>query len=111
MCGICGAVALDGTLSPEVGRALPAMTAAIAHRGPDGHGVTLLPRAALGHRRLAIIDRSGGAQPMANEDESIWIVFNGEIYNHRRLRDQLAARGHRLRTVSDTEAILHAYEE
>src|SRR5712692_5990860 len=111
MCGICGVVALDGTLAPAFHQAIPAMTGAIRHRGPDGGALLALPGAALGHRRLAIIDRVGGAQPMANEDESSWIVFNGEIYNHHDLRHELEARGHRFRTRSDTEAILHAYEE
>jgi asparagine synthase (glutamine-hydrolysing) len=87
------------------------MSAALAHRGPDGDGFVDHPAAVLGHRRLAIIDRAGGHQPMANEDGSCWIVFNGEIYNHRELRPALEARGHRFRTSSDTEVILHAYEE
>lgn len=87
------------------------MNAALAHRGPDGDGSYDSPTAVLGHRRLAIIDRAGGHQPMANEDETCWIVFNGEIYNHRDLRPILEAKGHRFRTHSDTEVILHAYEE
>jgi asparagine synthase (glutamine-hydrolysing) len=113
MCGICGIVAIDGgrTLDPAFHQAMPAMTEAIRHRGPDGGASLALPGATLGHRRLAIIDRAGGAQPMANEDESIWIVFNGEIYNHHDVRRDLEARGHAFRTRSDTEAILHAYEE
>src|SRR5262245_26781080 len=111
MCGICGVVALDESLPPAIQDAMPAMTGAIRHRGPDGGAVLRLPKASLGHRRLAIIDRAGGAQPMANEDESLWIVFNGEVYNHHHLRRRLEARGHRFRTRSDTEAILHAYEE
>ena len=81
------------------------------HRGPDGGAVRRTPWYAFGHRRLAIIDRAGGDQPLANEDRSIWIVFNGEIYNHHELRRDLEARGHRFRTHSDTEAIVHAYEE
>jgi asparagine synthase (glutamine-hydrolysing) len=111
MCGICGVFALDGPLDPEAARAVPAMNAAIAHRGPDGDGFFNDPRAALGHRRLAIIDRAGGQQPMSNEDGSCWIVFNGEIYNHRSLRPLLESKGHVFRTSSDTEVILHAYEE
>jgi asparagine synthase (glutamine-hydrolysing) len=87
------------------------MNAAIAHRGPDGDGFFDDAHASIGHRRLAIIDRAGGHQPMANEDGSVWIVFNGEVYNHRDLRPVLEAKGHRFRTVSDTEVILHAYEE
>ncbi len=111
MCGITGVMALDGALSPGIRRAMPAMTAAIRHRGPDGGAIAGFPGAALGHRRLAIIDRAGGQQPMTNEDESLWIVFNGEIYNHRALRRDLVAQGHRFRTASDTEAILHAFEQ
>ena len=111
MCGIAGVFAASGSLPPGLGQAVPAMTAALSHRGPDGDGFFGDGRAALGHRRLAIIDRAGGHQPMANEDESCWIVFNGEIYNHRALRPQLEARGHRFRTTCDTEVILHAYEE
>jgi asparagine synthase (glutamine-hydrolysing) len=111
MCGICGAVALQGTLDPAIDAALPAMTAALRHRGPDDVGVWRCPRGSLGHARLSIIDRAGGHQPLANEDETRWIVFNGEVYNHRALRGVLESRGHRFRTASDTEAILHAYEE
>src|SRR5437868_12088959 len=109
MCGICGVVAIDGPLAPELRREITAMTEAIAHRGPDGGATAVFPRAALGHRRLAIIDRAGGAQPMANEDDMVWIVFNGEIYNHHTLRKDLVGRGHRFRSNSDTETILHAY--
>jgi len=111
MCGICGVVAIDGDLPPAIQRAMPAMTRAIRHRGPDGGAITTLPRASLGHRRLAIIDREGGRQPMTNEDGTVWIVFNGEVYNHRALRRRLVSRGHRFRTSSDTETILHAFEE
>ena len=111
MCGICGIAALDGALDPRLSAALPAMTAALHHRGPDGGGVFDDGIAALGHRRLSIIDRAGGAQPLSNEDGSSWIVFNGEIYNHHGLRRELIARGHRFRTVSDTETILHGYEQ
>ena len=87
------------------------MNGAIAHRGPDGDGFFNAPRASLAHRRLAIIDRAGGHQPMANEDGSCWITFNGEVYNHKSLRPLLEAKGHRFRTASDTEVILHAWEE
>lgn len=87
------------------------MTDRLYHRGPDGGGYFYAPWAVLGHRRLAIIDRAGGEQPMANEDQSAWIVFNGEIYNHREVRRELESRGHRFRTHSDTEAIVHAYDE
>ena len=111
MCGICGVVAVDGLLDPRLAAALPAMTAALRHRGPDEGGGFGDAHAALGHRRLSIIDRAGGAQPLSNEDGSCWVVFNGEIYNHRDLRRELIARGHRFRTASDTETILHGYEE
>ena len=87
------------------------MAQAIAHRGPDGQGFHLRERAGLAHCRLAIIDLATGDQPMHNEDGTLWIVFNGEIYNHLDLRQQLTAKGHRFATASDTEAILHAYEE
>jgi len=111
MCGICGLFGVSGDIHPEVRAALPAMAAAIGHRGPDGQGVFEDARAALGHRRLAIIDVAGGHQPMANEDESRWIVFNGEVYNHKAIRAELEARGHRFRTSSDTEVVLHAVQE
>jgi asparagine synthase (glutamine-hydrolysing) len=111
MCGLAGLFALDGALHEHARAAIRPMTGLLAHRGPDGDGFFDDGRAALGHRRLAIIDREGGRQPMANEDESCWIVFNGEIYNHRDLRPALEARGHVFRTRCDTEAILHAYEE
>lgn len=87
------------------------MTDRLYHRGPDGGGCFRSPWATFGHRRLAIIDRAGGDQPMSNEDGSIWIVFNGEIYNHHELRHELELNGHRFRTQSDTEAIVHAYEQ
>src|SRR5580765_5574407 len=111
MCGICGAFAFEGALAPAVRESVPKMNRALAHRGPDGDGFFDHPRASFGHRRLAIIDRAGGHQPMTNEDGSCWIVFNGEIYNHRDLRPLLEAKGHRFKTASDTETILHAYEE
>lgn len=111
MCGICGTFALNGHLAPDVARAIRPMASALRHRGPDGEGYFTDDRAALGFRRLAIIDRAGGDQPIPNEDRSCWIIFNGEIYNHRALRKTLEQRGHVFRTHADTEAILHAYEE
>lgn len=111
VCGISGLVSLDGDLSPEVSAAISPMTDQLYHRGPDGGGCFHAPWVAVGHRRLAIIDRAGGDQPMPNEDRTVWIVFNGEVYNHRELRHELQARGHTFRTQSDTEAIVHAYEE
>jgi asparagine synthase (glutamine-hydrolysing) len=87
------------------------MTAAIAHRGPDDEQAYLEGRVGLGIRRLSIIDLAGGRQPISNEDQSVWIVFNGEIYNYRQLREEVLAAGHTLRTRSDTEVIVHLYEE
>ena len=111
MCGIAGKLYFDATHDVrEVD--LRRMTDALAHRGPDGEGVWLGGNVGLGHRRLAIIDlREVAGQPMSNEDGSVWIVFNGEIYNFKELRRDLEAKGHLFRTDSDTEAIVHAYEE
>ncbi|MBI2192557.1 MAG: asparagine synthase (glutamine-hydrolyzing) [Planctomycetes bacterium] len=114
MCGICGLVTLDRSELPTAGQ-VEAASGLLQHRGPDGSGVYLSPEgegphAALGHRRLSIIDLEGGRQPMTNEDGSVWITFNGEIYNFLELRHDLEARGHRFQTRSDTEVILHAYE-
>ena len=111
MCGISGAFALDGNLTDDVRAGVRRMNAALAHRGPDGDGFFDAGPVTFGHRRLAIIDRAGGHQPMANEDGSCWIVFNGEIYNHKAIRPVLEARGHVFRTTCDTEVILHGYEE
>jgi asparagine synthase (glutamine-hydrolysing) len=111
MCGIAGFVS-SAALDPSADRArLQRMVDALGHRGPDGQGILLDGSAALGHDRLAIIDLSPrGRQPMANEDGSIQIVFNGEIYNHAALREELVRAGHRFRSRSDTEALLHGYE-
>lgn len=108
MCGICGVVTTAGP--PEVSL-IRAMIGQLRHRGPDGSGYFRDRRAALGHARLAIIDTVGGAQPMANEDETIWISFNGEIFNYVELGQELRSLGHEFRTVSDTEVIIHAWEE
>lgn len=105
MCGICGMVG-----RPER-EALGRMAAAMVHRGPDDDGFHVDDRAGLGFRRLSIIDVAGGHQPLANEDDTLHLVFNGEIYNHRELRAGLEARGHRFRTHSDGEVILHLYED
>jgi asparagine synthase (glutamine-hydrolysing) len=110
MCGIAGIVKLDPRERVEEDR-LVRMRETLWHRGPDGAGLLLDGPAGLAHRRLAIVDLDGGHQPMANEDRSIWIVYNGEIYNHDSLRPQLEKRGHRYRSRSDTETILHLYEE
>ncbi|MBI1852946.1 MAG: asparagine synthase (glutamine-hydrolyzing) [Planctomycetes bacterium] len=110
MCGIAGIVYRDRDRSPDE-RTLVAMRDTLAHRGPDGVGVWRRGPAGLAHRRLAIIDVAGGAQPVENEDGSIAITFNGQIYNYRELREGLVARGHRFRTQCDTEVIVHLYEE
>jgi len=109
MCGICGFINLGGAPASE--EILSEMTSRMEHRGPDGHGMWTSGNVALGHRRLSIIDIEGGAQPMSNEDGSIRIVFNGEIYNHKELRIRLEGKGHAFKTKCDTEAILHLYEE
>jgi asparagine synthase (glutamine-hydrolysing) len=111
MCGIAGVVALHGDLDPLVAAAVPRMTRALSHRGPDAEGHVASAGAVLGHRRLSVIDVGGGVQPMSNEDGSVWVVFNGEIYNHASLRERLLGLGHQFRTKSDTEAIVHAYEQ
>ena len=87
------------------------MTDAIAHRGPDDYGYHVDDWAALGHRRLSIIDVAGGHQPMTNETRSLWIVYNGEIFNHAEIRPALVRAGHRYQTRCDTETILHGYEQ
>ncbi|MGH7127930.1 MAG: asparagine synthase (glutamine-hydrolyzing), partial [Planctomycetaceae bacterium] len=123
MCGLTGAV-WSGEHEPLSDAVLRRMTDVLAHRGPDDAGLYFSPQsrgvsarsdggpcAALGFRRLSIIDLEGGHQPLSNEDGTIWIIFNGEIYNYRELRPPLEAAGHRFRTHSDTETIIHLYEE
>jgi asparagine synthase (glutamine-hydrolysing) len=110
MCGIAGAVDLTGSRTFPEARLL-AMTAAIAHRGPDDEQVHIEPGVALGARRLSIIDLAGGRQPMGNEDRSIWVAFNGELFEYPELRQELLARGHTLTTRCDTEAWVHLYED
>ncbi|HKT78596.1 MAG TPA: asparagine synthase (glutamine-hydrolyzing) [Vicinamibacterales bacterium] len=110
MCGIAGLVANDG-LAPDARRRTAAMCDVLTHRGPDAAGIHSDEYAALGHRRLSIVDLSGGVQPMSNEDRTIWVSFNGEIYNHAEIRRVLESAGHVYRTKSDTETIVHAYEE
>jgi asparagine synthase (glutamine-hydrolysing) len=107
MCGICGKYSQKGVSQEE----LSDMLQAIAHRGPDDEGVYVNGQIGLGNRRLSIIDLIGGRQPICNEDQSIWIVYNGEIYNYRDLRKELKQNGHIFRTKSDTEVIIHLYEE
>jgi|HubBroStandDraft_1064217.scaffolds.fasta_scaffold00114_31 asparagine synthase (glutamine-hydrolysing) len=109
MCGIAGVITAGGeTASPEV---LSGMIRMIRHRGPDESGVHVEPGVGLGHARLSIIDLAGGRQPMHNEDSSLWIAFNGEIFNYLELREDLIKKGHVFATNSDTEVILHLYEE
>jgi len=109
MCGICGILDPDARKSPA--REQEAMLNVLRHRGPDDHGIYYLRPVSLGFRRLSIVDLNGGHQPMCNEDRSVWIVFNGEIYNHLELRSLLQRRGHQYSTHSDTETIVHLYEE
>src|SRR5262245_39911106 len=107
---MCGLVGCWSRASAEV---VAPLMAPLRHRGPDGQGLYVSPdgRIAFGHRRLAIVDLETGDQPMANEDGTVWVGFNGEIYNHRELRRELEAQGHRYRTSSDTETLVHAYEQ
>ena len=108
MCGIAGFLLRDGSAQVSDVRA---MTDLIRHRGPDDEGIYTDGPCGIGMRRLSIIDLSTGHQPISNEDGSVWIVFNGEIYNYQELRQDLIAKGHRFRTNSDTETIVHLYEE
>src|SRR5438270_6534878 len=107
MCGICGKVAIEPIRREEI----VSMTRRLAHRGPDDEGLYVRGNVGLGHRRLSIIDLGSGHQPMSNEDETLWIVLNGEIYNFKQLRPELIRQGHRFKTESDTETVLHLYEE
>lgn len=114
MCGIAGMIGREGGgRDGEVIAAeqIRAMTDAIAHRGPDDEGIQVKGNVGLGMRRLSIIDLAGGRQPIYNEDRSVWVVFNGEIYNFKILREELESRGHKFYTQSDTEVIVHLYEE
>jgi asparagine synthase (glutamine-hydrolysing) len=110
MCGIAGILYRDRGRTVEQA-VLKSMADTIAHRGPDAEGFYIEPAVGLAHRRLSIIDLAGGQQPLGNEDGSVQVVFNGEIYNYRELREGLLARGHTLRTSSDTEVLVHLYEE
>lgn len=108
MCGICGKISWDAPIDVSV---VSRMMETMSHRGPDDAGLYSEPYAALGHRRLSIIDLETGKQPLTNETGSVIVVFNGEIYNYRELREDLLARGHQFATTSDTEVIAHLYEE
>lgn len=108
MCGIVGVIQGQNTVQPKM---LHDMIRAIAHRGPDDEGVFVDHGVGLGHKRLSIIDARNGHQPMTNEDGSLWIVFNGAVYNYLEIRQDLVKLGHDIKTYCDTEVILHAYEE
>src|SRR5436190_1294838 len=110
MCGIAGKFNFDADRAIDRGT-LTAMTTVIAHRGPDSDGFYTGPGIGLGFRRLSIIDLSTGDQPIANEDGTVWVIFNGEIYNFADVRSELETHGHRFRTHTDTEVIVHAYEQ
>jgi asparagine synthase (glutamine-hydrolysing) len=109
MCGICGIIDLNG--APVRRQSIEKMADSLWHRGPDDAGYHFEPAVGLGHRRLSIIDLNTGQQPISNEDGSVWVVFNGEIYNYLDLRSRLQSHGHQFRTNSDTEVIVHLYEE
>lgn len=110
MCGIAGKLVFDKnyTFAREL---ITKMTRTMSHRGPDGEGYYIKNNIALGHRRLTIIDLNTGQQPLSNEDGTVWVTFNGEIYNYRELRKDLVQRGHRFSTETDTEVLVHLYEE
>jgi asparagine synthase (glutamine-hydrolysing) len=110
MCGICGQYNFR-EISPVSRRGVEAMTRSMVHRGPDDEGYHVDGAVGLGFRRLSIIDLSGGHQPMSDREESVWVVFNGEIYNFQELRTELEGRGHVFRTNSDTEVIVHGYKQ
>jgi len=110
MCGIAGFAFTDHT-HPVDRELLSRMTTIMRHRGPDADGFHVGPGVGLGHRRLSIIDVAGGDQPIYGEDRNSVVVLNGEIYNFQELQRELAARGHVFTTRSDTESIVHAYEE
>ncbi|MFW6139184.1 MAG: asparagine synthetase B family protein [Spirochaetota bacterium] len=110
MCGICGIVDPGGVSAPDT-RLITRMIGRLRHRGPDSSGYYQGDTALLGHARLAIIDVDRGGQPMSNEDGSIWITYNGEIYNYIELAEELKAKGHTIKTHCDTEIVVHAFEE
>lgn len=110
MCGICGLAHADPN-RPVASDLLKRMADSIAHRGPDGEGAVVHEGVGLAHRRLSIIDVEGGAQPLANEDDQVWVTYNGEIYNFRELKAQLESRGHVFKTRCDTEVLVHLYED
>ena len=110
MCGICGQYNFK-SLAPVSPAGLQHMTRQLVHRGPDDEGFYLAGPLGLGFRRLSIIDIAGGHQPMSDADETVWVIFNGEIYNFPELRVELEGYGHIFRTRSDTEVIVHGYKQ
>src|SRR6516162_5519319 len=110
MCGICGQFNFVNQ-EPVYPHTVARMATSITHRGPDDEGYYFAGPLGFGFRRLSIIDLAGGHQPMSDSDEKVWVVFNGEIYNFKELRSDLVTRGHRFRTNSDTEVIVHGYRE
>jgi len=111
MCGICGKLIVNGSLVQVDRDLLGSMMETIRHRGPDDEGMYISDSIGLAHRRLSIIDLNTGKQPISNEDGTVWVVFNGEIYNYRELTSLLGSKGHRFRTTTDTEVLVHLYEE
>src|ERR1700747_2699393 len=110
MWGICGQFNF-GQEEPVYPETIRRMASSIAHRGPDDEGYYFAGPLGLGFRRLSIIDLAGGHQPMSDSEERVWVVFNGEIYNFKELRSELESHGHKFRTNSDTEVIVHGYKE
>ena len=111
MCGICGIYSAEGVAATDE-QIVRRMMQLLKHRGPDGDGFwSSISGAVLGHRRLAIIDLATGDQPLFNETGDIGVILNGEIYNYRELRQELVAFGHSFRTMSDTEVLVHGYEQ
>ena len=109
MCGFVGFI--DNKKKNEKNKIIKQMSDRIAHRGPDGEGFYVDNMIALGHRRLSIVDLAGGSQPMYNEDQNVIIVFNGEIYNYEKLKEELQEKGHIFSNNCDTEVLIHGYEE
>src|SRR6202521_5422125 len=110
MCGICGQYNF-GDHVPVIRRTIERMTSSIVHRGPDDEGYYVAGAVGLGFRRLSIIDLAGGHQPMSDQENTVWVVFNGEIYNFPELRRELEGFGHVFRTTCDTEVIVHGYKQ